>query len=317
MTPLDTLLAACRKQHLGLDIDQATHDFQQQALTDTAILTAAAAALPSLPPLGADRLALAIGANIEMGPGAEKSGPGLLDFFKIILRKLPDEHALEKGVALTPDQNAWLDALPNVCRATVAHLARLPQLRAELAQDAALLERLRSLQVISNGAGWVLQALLCTSGPLLLLHPSTNRGVRVRYRNVSNCFHLFSLIQVTLGESFSGGRIPDPDVAEAVLNPTHHLTDSAWWHYGMPNSKTSEMLSAVWGEGHPQSIPTINGVQVMLLWPPILNGRTWDAGFFAPHLQALPASMTLEETLPAQECTEWFKLLGIEATDKA
>ena len=125
--------------------------------------------------------------------------------------------------------------------------------------------------------------------------------------------HLFSLLQAAVGTRLPGGRQPDPKIAAVARGQTDDDDgyDEAWWHYGDPRSKTPDLRESIWGEGLLTEIPIVNGSRVMLLWPPIMQSRTWGSGFFGPHLQALPANVVVEEELSPESAREWSQALGI------
>ena len=318
---LDALLTACRAHHGGEPSDvlrRATGAFVARATEDSATLAPAAAALPHLHPAGAAWLALTLGAAIEGGAPVDLTGPAVVDLLLSWLPKLPVDEADADTDAdavprePTPEQAEVLAALPLLGQSVVAHLARMPQLREELARDAALVERLEALSGQSDGAMWVHEVLARHSGPLLVLHPPSGTGFRLRYENVSNCFHLFSLIQCALGRSIPGGRVPSGAVcAVARGESTERVSDQAWWHYGDPRSKTADIGGSIWGEASVRSIPAFKGVQIILLWPPLLGSRSWDSGFMGPHLEASPSDVVVEAELDEKDCDAWFEELGV------
>jgi hypothetical protein len=321
---LEEFLNASRT-HAGGDpteeLRQATRALLLRAKTDPSILRAAAEALPTLPPLGAGWLAIVLGSAIESGQSAELSAPALLQFLRSWLPRLPkpeitqdeDGEEIESFPDPTPEQEALFEGLPRVCQGLVAHLARLPDERETLVEDLEFLERLADIEGYSNGPGWVREALLRSSGTLIALHPPSGSGLKLRYENVATCFHLFSLLQTAVGTRMPGGRQPDPAIAARARGQTDDdVYDEAWWHYGDPTWKTADLHHSIWGEGLVREIPVINGSPVMLLWPPIMESRSWDAGFFGPHLQALPANVAVEEELSPESCQAWLRTLGIK-----
>ncbi len=52
----------------------------------------------------------------------------------------------------------------------------------------------------------------------------------------------------------------------------------------------------------------------MLLWPPILGSRVWDAGFFGPALKAAPAEVKFIKTLSPEEVATWRQRIGLPNT---
>jgi hypothetical protein len=295
----------------GESLRRVTRAFFQRADSDPAILRSAAEALPTLPPAAAGWIALALGSAVESGKDPALTTPALLQFLRSWFARLPVPEE-ESFPDPTPEQQGLIETLRPVCQSVVAHLARLPAERQRLVEDMAFLDRLADLESYSHGPGWVREALLRSSGTLIVLHPPSGSGLELRYENVATNFHLISLLQTAVGTRIPGGREPDPKIAAAARGQTNDdVYDEAWWHYGDPRSKTPELRKSIWGEGLVTEIPLINGARVMLLWPPIVESRSWDRGFFGPHLQALPANVVVKEELSRESRREWFEALGI------
>jgi len=308
--------SACRL-HSGQEPSQhlieESRRFLQSASVDLSLLEKASRAMKTLPPSGAAWMAVVIGQAIENGEGVEQSLPAVWDLF---LSWLPLESVpVEPGDELPAEADFPADidaALPMLSQSVVSHLARAPDRRLELSNDDLLLNRLAGLESLNVGICWVAEALRRSSGNLVLLHPESGKGVRVRYENVSTCFHLFTLLQLAIGDRIPGGQIPDRSVAEVVSGRLpEHIEDRAWWHYGDPHSRSPNLVASIWGEMSVRSIPTINESQVVLLWSPILADRGWNSDFFGPHLAALPASVTLERELNSSDVQLWFSASGI------
>lgn len=317
----DLLSEACH--HAGAEpgqtLRQRSGDFVRCAEADPTLLKAAAESLQTLPPAGAGWIALLLGVAVERGADPAQTMPALVQCLRSWLQQLPtpvitqDEEGEEQEdyPDPTPAQQELIEALQPFGQSLVAHLAQMPAERQKLGEDTALLERLTTLSGYGYGLAWVLEALRRKSGTLIVLHPPTGAGLKLRYENVSRNFHLFSLLQIAVGTRFPGGQQPDPKIAAAARGQTSdEVHDQAWWHYGDPRSKTPEPLTSIWGEGLVTEIPVINGSRVMLLWPPIMQ-RGWDGSFFSPHLEALPANVVVEEDLSAESAREWLKTLGV------
>jgi hypothetical protein len=320
---LEKLLDESRRHTGGeptAELRKAAGAFLSRADSDPTILVAAANALATLPPAGAGWLALVLGTAVERGTDAAVTLPGLVRFLRSCLPQLPvpetiqddDGEEEESYPDPTPQQETLLEALRPVGQGIVAHLARLPAERAKLCEDNPLMERLEALAGYSPGLNWVREALLRKSGTLIILHPPSGSGLKLRYENLARNFHLFSLLQAAVGTRVPGGRQPDPKIVAAALGQTRdQVHDRAWWHYGDPRSKTPELRQSIWGEGQLTEIPVIDGSRVMLLWPPLLQSRTWDEGFFGPYLQAMPPQVVIEEELARETAHQWLKMLDV------
>jgi hypothetical protein len=298
----------------GTALRASTQAFLNRALHAPELLERAAEHLEALPPAGAAWLALVLGTAVEKGADAHTTGHALLACLRSWMEALPIPASGDDDVREpTPRQAALIESFSLLCQSVVAHLARMPAERERLAEDSAFLDELESLQAYGPGATWVREALLRTSGKLVVLHPPSAEGFELSFRNVATCFHLFSLVQIAIGSKLPGGRRPDDAVSNACRGVgTHSIQDQAWWHYGEPYCSTPSLQGSIWGESTVRSLPVIDGARVFLLWPPLLATRSWDSGFFGPHLEALPSDIEVTRALSTEETTRWLTRLGVE-----
>jgi hypothetical protein len=270
--------------------------------------------LANLPYVGAGWLAVVIGTCIEQGKNAESSYQQVLALFLSWLQKIEEFADIENDDCNLPDELQPIhNALPRLCQSLVTHLANLPHQRAELAQNDEIFNRLEQLESLNAGISWVFEALKRSSGSLVILHPESGKGFNATYNNISSCFHLFSLIQCAIGEKIADGKTPNEEVIEAATTgqTDEAVQDSAWWHYGSPLANKPDFMASIWGEASVKSIPSVNGVQVILLWSPLLGNRSWDSGFFMPHLYVFPPSITLDAELNPTEIHSWLTTLHL------
>ncbi|MFC4158616.1 hypothetical protein [Chitinimonas lacunae] len=315
---IKAFIEACalqRGEQPSMQLLQIWQPFVDLALQEETTIIELAKSLPTLSPAGASWASITIGSIIESCGGAERTVGALTDLLKNWIARLPQWNAeAEEAPELTAGQAEIAACLSRLCQATVAHLARAEAVRQELARDSELCQRLRALEVYAHGTRWVHEALIRQSGNLLVLMPQDKKGLRIRYQNVGNCFHLFSLFQCTVGTSLPGGRAPDPAItAIAQGEYSDWGSDDAWWHYGSPTATEPDLLSSIWGEGPVSHIPTIKGEPVMLLWPPIFARRSWDTTFYGPPIEAMPPRVVIEQELSEAECVQWLAELGIPA----
>lgn len=273
-------------------------------------------------PAGAGFLAVWLGAGVERGKDAGLTCAPILETFLQWSRKIAtppergesdaDEEEPYDAVLVAEPDPETIAGLQLLGQSLVVHLAHSPDLRRAAAQNEQIYREFRRLEHVSYGAGWVTHLLRQRSGQLVVLNAGNKNGVVVRYENLSNCFHLFTLLQGALA-----ALMPDADQpSEALLEIARGrgegtVRDHAWWHYGQPTINRPDIVGSVWGEMAPDGIASIEGSQVLLLWPPIMASRGWDTGFFAPVLYASPPNVEVLEVLSPPELDVWWERLGL------
>lgn len=260
-------------------------------------------------PSGAGLIAVWLGAGVEHGADPSPEVQPLLDCLLRFTRQVRtgDGDFREDEV-----DDALAVGLEYLGQGLVSHLSRdLGSLRALQGNTAAVAE-LERVESYSSGPMWVLELIRKVSGSLVVLHGEELVGVRVEYRNISNCFHLFTLLQAALEDCMPGARKVSAGVLAAARGEhSAEWSDEAWWHYGQPASGSPELMTSVFGEQSPQEIGSVHGQQVLLLWPPLLGSRAWDAGFFGPALDSAPADVELIEALSAEDVSLWRDRIGL------
>jgi hypothetical protein len=273
-------------------------------------------------PTAAGLLAVWIGASVEDGADPEATCEPILETFLKWSQTLEtppeDDEGEDEGgedeesVVPEPDAETVL-GLQFLGQALVAHLARAPDKRRWAAETPEIFDEFERIDFLSVGASWVLHLLKQRSGDLLVFDVIQEKGFLVRYENLTNCFHLFTLLQGALAGLAAGAETPDErvlDIARGAEFGDGH--DHAWWHFGQGDVPTAKIGASVWGEAGPEEIACVDGMQALLLWPPILESRSWDAGFFSPILYASMPSVTLTKELSPAENHAWRARLGLE-----
>lgn len=258
-------------------------------------------------PQGAGFLSVWLGGGVENGHDPEPAIPHLiaamLRWSRTITLPDPDE---EDSANETPLDEATLSGLSWLGQGLVAHLARSPEARARYGANEEVLAELERVESVSKGCLWVGEILRKRSGRLLVLHVEGATGVRVTYENLSNGFHLFTLLQGALAGRMPGaGRVSEEAVAIARGERDGDTSDSAWWHYGPGTVPEANLVASIWGEASPDQIPVIDGEQVILLWPMQVGSRSWTGSFFTPRIEAAPARVTVVEELTPEEFETW------------
>ncbi len=278
---------------------------------------ALAARLPDIESCsGAGLLAVLFGSLVESGGDPKPAIPVIAETMVRWCRRIPSP---DDGTGPAGAVPAVEDDVPTgtsyLGQALVAHLVRAGQQKAALARDGSFIDDLERVEAVSNGAAWVLQLLRQRSGRLLAIEVERRMAALLDYRNLSNCFHLFTLIQAELADVLADGREADPAVLAAAENgPSGVVSDEAWWHYGPGTVAEPDIAASIWGEASPAEIPEIDGIQVLVLWPALLGSRTWDGAFFAPYLEAAPPSVEFDRLLRPVELEHWWGRLRLPET---
>lgn len=315
---LTNLLAACRTYAGGrvdAQFNAAAQAFYAGAKLQPKIVARAARELGRLPPPGAAILANMLGTVVETGGSAERSGPAVWELYTSWLPQIHRGFAGRKE--LSPRQRQLLEAFQLLGQSAVTHLASMPQERALAAGNAGLMAQLAELQDYTPGAAWVRHMLLSRSDGLVVLHVPSGQGFRLRYENIVNCFHLFTLIQAAFGETLPDGRAPNRFIVDMArcVTVVEEGNDEPWWRYetAQPDQASTVEIS---GEASVDTIARIDGTQVILLSPAVEEVALWDTSFFTPQLFVMPANVVLEETLTAREVEDWLGKVGLPAEGK-
>lgn len=260
---------------------------------------------------GAGVFGVWLGSSVEAGADPEVVVDEYMQSFLEITKRiktLPQDSEVP-DVPLSENLEVGVEYLG---QGLVAHIARCPDKRESYSQNSEMMTELSRVSHLSVGAYWVETLLAKRSGELVVIHAEELKGAHVRFKNISNCFHLFTLLQAALQNRMPGAKSVDPDVLSVAIGEQHFdVNDSAWWHFGQPESSEPDIIASVFGEASPDSIGEVDGVRIMLLWSPILQDRSWDGGFFQPSLMAAPASVDLIEELDESEVQAWHEKLGL------
>ena len=289
------------------DIADLSDETQEQA---RATLAKKLEEIPSA--IGAGFVAVLMGAAVERGMPAEVSCESIRRVLDKWCRTLITEPEGSE-YADSPADEKVVEGLQLLGQALVAHLSRAKDALDVARRDEAFVSELKRVTHLSYGALWVLELITKRSGEMIVLHVASRSGFRVSYRNFSNCFHLFTLLQAALSEMVPDGKAVDKNLLALARGEIGEKAgDEAWWHYGKADCPRRELAGSIWGEGSPDEIPRVAGEQVILLWPSLLERRGWDAGYFSPFLQAAPPSVEIVGPLTSEEMTHWWNVLRLE-----
>ena len=154
--------------------------------------------------------------------------------------------------------------------------------------------------------------------PLLVLHPGTRRGYRVRCGGIADNFQLHTLLAGALigapDQGWLPGERPDPRVLAAARDqpvaPDARIAQGSFnlwaWRGWRPDGTFPEVPQGtefwIWNEGMPADIPLFDGVRVVLLGPQPYP-RSWNAD---RCFEGLHAYLNVEETLDAGAVQRWL-----------
>lgn len=271
-------------------------------------------------PTGVGLIAIWLGAAIENEGDPKVSGKfvisSIIDWSKQV-PDLPEDDEQGDDSKLPKVDSDLVRGLEMLGQSAVAHLSRDDGLLTSLRCDEEAHKVLTVAENWSPGPMWVMEIVRQRSGEMIVLHGVEKKGFNVRYENLSNCFHLFTLLQGALGNKMPGGRkAAERALAVALGDEYEKVHDQAWWHFGQGTSASPELATMVFGEATLESIEKVDGVQVLLLWPPILESRSWDGGFFSPYLAAAPPSVRIVAELDNMEIEKWRKRLKLKDSRK-
>ena len=253
-----------------------------------------------------------------------------VDLSQNVQRDGDQEHAEQNGQRPSPIEEfgyslsermpaeamCWLAVEP-MCMGAISMLSRSVQGRRAARRQPLLLDRAQGLAGAHGQAGFLARMLrVLDDEPLLVLHPGTRRGYRVRCGGIADNFQLHTLLAGAhrcsgsglaawraAGPARSGSGRDQPVGADARIA---HGSFNLWaWRGWRPDGTFPEVPQGtefwIWNEGMPADIPLFDGVRVVLLGPQPYP-RSWNAG---RCFEGLHAYLNVEETLGA-EVQRWL-----------
>ena len=198
-----------------------------------------------------------------------------------------------------------------VCQCRHRRAGTIPRRPAACTGRPDLLRQAQAVTDLHGKAKFLTDMLRVLDEEILVLHPETGRGWKVRVRGVSDNFQLHTLLADALigdpEKGFLPGRRPDPRVVAAArdrpVDPAATLAEGAFNLMNWQALRPDRTLPAgqdgsahwIWNEGVPADIEGFEGARVVLLGPPPYH-RTWNAG---RCFVAMPAELRVVETLTA------------------
>ncbi len=307
----DLVLAAERqsKADVGDDLRKAlSRLLEDQDTSREALIITIAEVLPSITSgHGAGTVAVWLGAQVEHGYDPKLSAEAVRKTWLRWSRTIKTEDAAQQAIG---PEGAFY-AIEDCSRSLVSHCSADDQILSRLQCDQEFRGEVARLIDDSSGAAWLDQLLKQTSGELLVLDMMNKRGAVLCYRHLSNCFHLFTLLQGALKHWLPLDKRPTQSVLNrASVASDESTTDFARWHFQQPLGVTPNLACSVWGEGHLDEIQSVDGQRVVTLWPILLKSRSWDDGFFTPLLCRRPPTVEVIRELDLMEFNSWWERLA-------
>lgn len=267
----------------------------------------------------------------ECGPGG--AGEGLVNFFIKVVSHLcglldeldkteesdPEDEMLDKLFLTAPDKVRAFRGSAPLMMAIMDLLAKSPESR-EYLRKKDLYDNLERIEPFVKNGSYLLRIYpVCGPMDVLVLAPKKEQGALIKVQDVGTNFHLMTLLERALYQKEWDQRIGlSADVkspeslkvfAYASGEETARQNGSVYAHAAY-YSCDGQML---WGEMGPDTIPCVEQMPVVLIYPEKFP-RSWDL-FFAvschPYLKPLAE---IKRELSKEEVREWMgKMQGISS----
>lgn len=316
------------------------------ATTAKKALRALAAGAADAEGRAAQVLHLTMGALVEAGAPAELAWPTLAQGLPELLvratrfgracvkragNELVEEALAEVGAEVAAekpaDARAWQE-LSSRCLAAIACLTRSRKVREAARADARLLEAADPLSTAVAEVAVLVQAVLVIDDePLVVLHPGTRRGYRVRLRQLaSNAELVVLLADALVGDTKKGllpGERPDPRAVAALQGrgkvPARASEIVAafellpWTALTADGTLTPEAVAHHHGvlplDGFPAGIPPLADERVVLL----ADAAHEHVVQAEPTFDALHPEVRLTSKMPAAEVDALLRAIAKKA----
>jgi hypothetical protein len=233
---------------------------------------------------------------------------------KIVERVLRDQ----------PQEEADLHGrLGDIACAMLAVLMRLPNARAEIRDDEKFMRAVREFaNYQGQPQGGVSRLLdMLEDEELLVLHPASKQGFRVKINGITHNFQLHILLaDALIGDESEGwlpGKRPNKRVVAACMDePWTDDTPIAQASFHMqdftavrPNGSidTNPTEHVIWHEGSPADIPMVEGKRIVILSKVTLP-RTWKA---PRDFEEIPGEVEVVGRLKPEAVERWLEKCAV------
>lgn len=177
----------------------------------------------------------------------------------------------------------------------------------------------------------------CTDFNITVLAPSVHKGFNIRVNDISNCFHLITLLEAEMHRKrwIKKYKIADYNwndfiykVAIGEISPEencsvhahqqyytyHALQSNGDYKIVKPSTNNDKELidpkTLIWGEMPPEAIPLFNGKAIIIMDSKGMFGsRSWDLSFINKCHDFLSPKVTLLDELSSKEVDNLLTLI--------
>ncbi|MCH5584525.1 hypothetical protein MK805_06020 [Shimazuella sp. AN120528] len=218
-----------------------------------------------------------------------------------------------------------------VVLATMTSVCRLKEARQSIRTNTPLIHQVIQLEDEVDNLYYLKQVLYSVDDyEMIILHPQSETGLKIKADMIQNNFHFFTLLQDLYLTQFAthpafatfhrnekaihlakGGALSDTE--EQIHD--HALFGFYDFHALNGEGKIpSAVMPANWlfGEGTLHHIPKLNGVPVVILGENTLGDRSWDITFCTPVHEALKPSLEAVEVLSSEQVKQYITTIQLQ-----
>lgn len=250
----------------------------------------------------------------QEGWEGNKLSPKQLDFFFA-----KDTDALKANITAS---YVVLAAMTSICR--------LKEARQSIRTNTPLIHQVVQLEDEVDNLYYLKQVLYSADDlEMVILHPQSETGLKIKADMIQNNFHFFTLVQdlylTQFGSEqiFTGLSINEKAVHVAKggsLSEKDDLSDHALFGFYDFNALDEDgnlpaaVMPANWlfGEGTLHHIPKLSGVPVVILGENTLGDRSWDITFCTPVHEALKPKLEILEILSRDQVQQYITLIKLQ-----
>lgn len=218
-----------------------------------------------------------------------------------------------------------------VVLAAMTSICRLKEARQSIRANTPLIHQVIQLEDEVDNLYYLKQVLYSVDDfDMIVLHPQSKTGLKIKAHMIQNNFHFFTLLQDLYLTQFAshpsfakfnrneqaihlakGGALPDSD---------EQWNDHAFFGFYDFHALEGEghlpaaVMPENWlfGEGTLHHIPKLNGIPVVIIGENSLGHRSWDITFCTPVHEALKPKLEIEEVLSHEQVQHYIKTIRLQ-----